>query len=251
LYPRVIFFSLAVEGLVELPGHVEAVDHRTGVGQQGAAGVVQRLPHVRPVSPDLLPLLWGELAQALTARGFVPPRGHRQHLRMLRVGQVGQDRDVQLVPLLQTQFVNAQVGDDTPRVDLLGLAVGQLVADDPLHGFGGDAQTPGRLRCVAADQQPQDLLLEAVGVADIAALERRDQVLTVAAVRAAVVGGLVDPEAGLPPEVQIADDLDGIFEFDLGLLLSAAVVAAAALGPGPGDFKAVAVAVAMRSGDGE
>src|SRR3954453_17001076 len=40
LYARVIFFPLAIDGLVELLGHVEAVHHRLGLGQQLPAGVV-------------------------------------------------------------------------------------------------------------------------------------------------------------------------------------------------------------------
>jgi uncharacterized membrane protein len=37
LYARVIFFPLAVDGLVELLGDVEAIDHRPGLGQQSPA----------------------------------------------------------------------------------------------------------------------------------------------------------------------------------------------------------------------
>src|SRR5207237_2582516 len=48
LYARVIFFPLAVDGLVERLGDVEAVHHRLGVRQQGPAGVVERGRHVRP-----------------------------------------------------------------------------------------------------------------------------------------------------------------------------------------------------------
>src|ERR1700758_1332304 len=51
LYARVIFFPLAVDGLVELLGHVEAVHHRLGMGQQLQAGVVERHRHVGPVRP--------------------------------------------------------------------------------------------------------------------------------------------------------------------------------------------------------
>src|SRR3954449_1464008 len=55
LYARVIFPPLPVHGLVELPGHVEAVHHRTGVGQQAPAGGVERRGHVGPVRPHLPP----------------------------------------------------------------------------------------------------------------------------------------------------------------------------------------------------
>src|SRR5262245_26374741 len=49
LYARVIFFPLAVDGLVELLGDVEAVHDRLGLGQQVPAGAVEGLGHVRPV----------------------------------------------------------------------------------------------------------------------------------------------------------------------------------------------------------
>ena len=60
-----------------------------------------------------------------------------------------------------------------------------------------------------------------------------DQVLAVVAVGAAVEGGLVDPEAGLAPDVQIPDDLSSVLDLDVGAFLSAAAVAAAAVRPGP------------------
>ena len=41
-----IFFPLAVDGLVELLGDVEAVHYRLGVGEQLAAGGVERRAHV-------------------------------------------------------------------------------------------------------------------------------------------------------------------------------------------------------------
>src|SRR6266851_6441192 len=85
LYPRVIFFPLAVNGLVELLGDVEAVHHRLGVGQQPAAGVVERLGHVRPVGLHLPPLLRAQFFQALAGRGLVPPFGHGQDGRVRRV----------------------------------------------------------------------------------------------------------------------------------------------------------------------
>src|SRR5262245_2423897 len=67
LYARVIFFPLPVDGLVEQLGDVEAIDHRLGLRQQGPAGVVECLRHVRSVRLHLLPLLQGQLFQALAS----------------------------------------------------------------------------------------------------------------------------------------------------------------------------------------
>jgi hypothetical protein len=71
------------------------------------------------------------------------------------------------------------------------------------------------------------------------------------AVRTAVEDRLVDPEAGLAPEVQIPDDLHGLLHFELGLLFATTVVTVAADWPGPGNFKAVAVPVALVSRDSD
>jgi hypothetical protein len=95
------------------------------------------------------------------------------------------------------------------------------------------------------------MLLEAVSIADVPALEGRDEVLSMVAERTTMEGGLVDPEAGLAPDVQVPHDLDGFFDLEAGLFCPATVVAAATGGPGPGDFKAVAVAVALVGGDGD
>jgi hypothetical protein len=130
LYARVIFFPLAVDGLVELLGHVEPVHHRLGVLEQIPAGGVERLAHVGPVRLHPLLLLLRQLLQALPGRRLVPPVGDGQDLGPVGVGQVGQDGDVELVPLLQAQLVDADVGDDALGIDLLGLGVGQLVLDD-------------------------------------------------------------------------------------------------------------------------
>src|SRR5947209_18841415 len=66
LYARVIFFSLAVDGLIELLGDVEAVHHRLGVGQQPLAGVVEGLRHVRTVGLYLPALLRAHFFQAFS-----------------------------------------------------------------------------------------------------------------------------------------------------------------------------------------
>src|SRR5262249_32963404 len=133
----------------------------------------------------------------------------------------------------------------------LGPSVGQLVADDQPDRLGRDTKPPGDFLLVAADEQPQDLLFKAVGVAGVPPLEGRQQVLAVGAGGAAVGGGLVGPEAGLAPDVlQVADDLSGVLDLDVGAFLSAAAVTAAAIRPGPGDLEAVAVAVPLVGGDG-
>src|SRR5437660_10645081 len=49
LYARVIFFSLAVDGLIELLGAMSASHHRLGVAQQPMQGIVDCLRHVRTV----------------------------------------------------------------------------------------------------------------------------------------------------------------------------------------------------------
>src|SRR5262249_3915255 len=121
LYARVIFFPLAVDRLVELLGHMEAVHYWLGQRQQVSAGGVERLRHIGPVSPHLPPLRFGQLFQAFPGGGLVPPVRHGQHLGTFRVGQVGQEGGVQLVPLLQAQLVDAHVRDHPLRIDLLGL----------------------------------------------------------------------------------------------------------------------------------
>ena len=75
-----IFFPLAVDGLVELLGDVEAVHHRLGVREQLAAGGVERRAHVGPVRLHPLPLLLRQLPQALLGRRLVAAVGHGQHL---------------------------------------------------------------------------------------------------------------------------------------------------------------------------
>jgi hypothetical protein len=247
----VIFSPLPVHGLVEQFGDVEAVDHRPGLGQQAATGGVVRRPHVGPVGPDLPPLLLGQLLQTLPAGRLVAPLGHGQHFGPLRVGQIGQDGHEQFVPLLEAQFIDAHVRDDPPGIDPAGPGVGQLVPDDQPDRLRRHAEPTGDLLLGAADQRPQDVLLEAAGIADLPPLEGRDEVLTVTAVGAAVEGGLIDPEAGLAPEVQIPDHLGTALALDAGVVLAAAAVAAAALRPRPSDLEAVAVAVAVVGGDGD
>jgi hypothetical protein len=245
----VIFPPLPVHGLVEELGDMEPVHHRLRIRQQLPAGGVERRAHIGPVRLHLPPLPLRKLFQAFPGRGLIAALGHGQHLRAVRVRQVGQDGDVQPVPLLQAQLVDPDVRNDPFGGDLLVLGVRQLVADDQGDGLRRDAE-PARHVCLgAADQRPQDVLLEPVGVADVPPLERRDEVLPVVAERAAVEGRLVDPEAGLAPHVQIPDDLHRAFVFHPGRLVPAAAGTPVAGGERPGDLEGVAVAVAVIAGD--
>lgn len=207
--------------------------------------------HIGPVALDPSPLRFAQFFQAFSGRCLVSPLGHRQDFGMLGMGQVSQQGRIELVPLFQTELVDAHVGDDSPGIDLLGLGVGELVADDETNHLGGDAESAGHFFLVAADEQPEDVVLEAVGVADLLAAERRGDVLAVVAAGATVVGGLINPEAGLIADVQVPDDLHLVGELQVGGFIPVAAVASAAGGQGPGDFKAVAIAVAMVSGDGD
>jgi hypothetical protein len=124
-----------------------------------------------------------------------------------------------------------------------------LVADDQGDRLGRGPEPSGDLRLGAADQQPQHVLLEPEGVARVPPLERRDQVLPVAAERTPVEGHLVDPEARLAPEVQVPDDPDSPLVLDPGRLVPAAAGTPVAGREGPGDLEGVAVAVAVIGGD--
>jgi hypothetical protein len=74
-------------------------------------------------------------------------------------------------------------------------------------------------------------------------------VLAVAAPPTAVEGGLVDPGAGLAPDIEVADRLGGRLELDVGSVVMPAAFAAAALGQRPADLEAVAVLMAFLPGD--
>src|SRR5262249_38921570 len=90
---------------------------------------------------------------------------------------------------------------------------------------------------------------EAIGVGDIGALEGWQQVLAASAAGAMVDRRLIDPEAGLAPDVQVANRVESRFVFEASVLLKTAAVAATALGQGPGDVEGVAVAVAFVRAD--
>src|SRR3954454_811511 len=78
---------------------------------------------------------------------------------------------------------------------------------------------------------------------------RRDDVLPVIAPGTAMERGLIDPEAGLVPDVEIADDLGRGLELDMGGVLMSAALTAAAFGQGPTDLEAMSVLVAFIPGD--
>src|SRR5512147_837633 len=170
-----------------------------------------------------------------------------KRMRPRRVAQVGQERHVEPVPLLQAQFIQADVGDHSLGID--PAILGQLVLDDPLHRLGGDPQAAGHVLGRAADERSEHEQLEAGGVGRVFPLERGDDVLAVVAPGTVVEGGLVDPEAGLAPDVQVPDGLRGCLVFDVGVILMAAPLATAAFGQGPADLEAVTVLVAFVAGD--
>ncbi len=249
LYARVIFPPLTVNRRVEQFGDVEPVHHGPCVREEPSTGGVERRTHVRSVRSHLPPLPFRQPPQARPARRLVPPVGHGQHLRSLGVGQVGQQGDVEFVPLLEAQFVDPDIRDDSLRIDPLGSGVGQLVADDPPDRLGRDPEPAGDFLFVAADQRPKHMVLESECVAGVPALERRNQVLPAAAMRAPMVRRLIDPEAGLPPNVQVPDDLDRVLDFDAGIRVPSAPVTVAPIRPRPSDLESVTVAVPLVAGE--
>jgi hypothetical protein len=62
-------------------------------------------------------------------------------------------------------------------------------------------------------------------------------------------GGLVDPEAGLAPEVEIPNGLGGRLERDVGDVLMSTTLAAATFGQGPTHLEAMTVRNARVAGD--
>ena len=162
-------------------------------------------------------------AEALLGRCRVAAPRHGEHLRRIRVGQVRQQRHVQLVPLLEADFVHAHVSDQPHRVD--PLVILQLVLDDQFHGLRRDAQPRGHLFFVAADEHPQHVLLEAVAVHHLLPLERREVLLAMPATRAAMETGLKDEKARLTPEIEVADHVDRVLVLIGGGLFVPALLA--------------------------
>ena len=226
---------------------MEPIRHGTAVGQpQGARRRISR-PHVDPMGADLLALFLREPLQALQRRRSVSATLHRQDLRPSRVAQVGHQRHVEPVPLLQAQFIQPNVGDHTLGIDLSIL--GQLILDDPVYRLGRDSQATGNLLRRAANQRAEHELLEAISVGHVLAFERGDNVLPVVTPRTAVEGSLVNPETGLLPQVEVPDRLGGRFELDVGDVVVATFFTAASCGQGPPHLQAMAVLISLVTGD--
>ncbi len=248
---RVIVLPLAVAGRVDLLGDGAPLDHRPGLGQPVPAGAGARLGPGGPVGPHVLTRRWRQVFQAFPGRRGVPPGGHGQPGGRCRVGQVGPERGVALVPLLQAPGVAAQLEQHPLRVDRLGLGVCPLVADDEGDPRGGVAQTAAHFLRVAAAQPPPQLRREAVGGTRVLALAGWQELLPGLALRATRPGRTVAPQAGLAPAVAIPNDLDGVLERQGRFLCGGAAVATATGGQGPGNRKAVALALALGSGAAE
>ena len=107
-----------------------------------------------------------------SARRSVSATLHRQDLRPSRVAQIGHQRHVEPVPLLQAQFIQPNVGEHTLGIDLSIL--GQLILDDPVYRLGRDSQATGNLLRRAANQRAEHELLEAISVGHVLAFERGD-----------------------------------------------------------------------------
>lgn len=226
---------------------MKTVRHAPGVRQTFLARFVEGRSHVHAVAVHLRPLRRRQTLQALPPGRFVPPRLHRQQPRPLRVRQVGQQRHVQLVPLLQADLVHAHVANHPRRVDALGLL--QLMLDDAVHRFRGDTQAPGNVCRGAADQQTQDVLFKSERIAGVLALERRDQVLAMMAARAAVKDPFIDPEARLAADIEVPHHALFAVQLQVRRILVPAALAATLRGPGPGDLEAVALAAALVAGE--
>jgi hypothetical protein len=243
LYARVIFFPLRVQRFVEQLGHVKTIGHAAGLGQEILARFVKRWPQVGPVATHLLTLVLRQLRQARFAGGFVPSFSYRQHFRIICIRPIGQHRDVQFVPFLQTELIDPHIGNDSIRVD--PFVVAQLVSYDPAHGFRRNPQTPANLLFITADQQRQDLLLKAIRVGNVLAFEGRQDIVAMLALATPVPHRLINPETWLSKNVQVPNHADAVGNFQPCLILHAATRAGAALRPRPSHFETVAVAVTL------
>ena len=96
-------------------------------------------------------LLLRQAIQARFPRRPVLAFGHRQNAGPLGIAQVREQRRIKLVPLLQTQLVQTDIGDLQVRVDRL--SVGQLFLYDPHDHLGRDAQTTSYFFLIAADER--------------------------------------------------------------------------------------------------
>jgi hypothetical protein len=100
----VIFFPLTIDGLVEQFGHVEAIDDPFGVLQQLRTRFVVGRSHIDTVSLYLLPLRRRQFFQTFPTGCFVPTGRHGQHLRLLGIRQIGEDRHIQLVAFFYNEL---------------------------------------------------------------------------------------------------------------------------------------------------
>src|SRR6516225_11190591 len=98
---------------------MEAVNHRLAVGELDLASRQVSGAHVRPMDAYLAALLFGKAVQAFLRRRLILAGMHRQYPWPARFGQVGEDGGIQLVPLLQADFIEAYVGDLQARIDVL------------------------------------------------------------------------------------------------------------------------------------
>jgi hypothetical protein len=157
------------------------------------------------------------------------------------------------VTLLQADLVHADVFNHPFRIDHQRLAVGQLILHDETHRLGGDPQASRHFGFVGADEHTQHLFLEAIGVTGVFAFERRQDVLAMMAMRAALKNRLIAEEAGLAENIEIADDArfaNVEIDFQACRLDGFATWTAARFGHGPSNFNAVSIGDAMISGDG-
>ena len=107
-YARV-FFSNAIDDRTRLLRHVKAIHHLLAAPQSLAAGGRIRSTHVRSVSLNLLTLCREQPIQAGLARSLIPAL--RQNPRLLGICQIRQDRVIQLMTLLEADFVHAHIGE--------------------------------------------------------------------------------------------------------------------------------------------
>ena len=233
---------------------MKPIDRRLGVLQQRPTCLVVGCPHVHTITKHLRTLLGCEQIQASRGRFLVAARHHRQHFGILRITQIGHDGHVQLVAFLQADLVHADIRNHAFRIDRRGLAVGQLILHDETHRLRGDAQTPGHLSFVGADEHPQHVFFEAIRVTGVFAFERRQEIMAMMALGAALKDGLIAEERGLPKDIEIADDAHFAnieIGFEAGRLDGFATWTATASGPRPRDFNAMSIGQAVIPGDGD
>jgi hypothetical protein len=105
----VIFFALAIDGLVEQLGHMKAIDHPLGIRQQGGTRLVVRRPHIHAVAPYLFPLRRGQFLQAFPSGRLIAACLDGQDVRLLRLRQIRQNGDIQFVAFLQADLVHPRI----------------------------------------------------------------------------------------------------------------------------------------------